>query len=733
MKTRIGLLLSLLLLAVASWAVPVQVREEPLTLPYFVKVRVLSSAGVPVPRRRVNKREDDRTYQSVVMENEYVKLQFIPELGGVLYRAIDKASGDDYFYYEGLGKNWYTFWESGIKASFPKAEHSMTNWGQPASYRIIKNDDGSATLGMWMEFSRNTFDNPQRRGLFTRLLLSQNITLRPGEGFFGITYRAQNPSPFKQGVRLWSDAFFPRNQTTEGAVQGFSPPPAHTDSELIYPTKYLSFHGGKDFRVWDEKEAKLGDITQKYNSYFAWDIPYGFVGMWYPAVKVNRLRLWDQQVAPGAKVYFEGEGTYNKAMSVKNNWQNGDASVIDSNFDFVEIWGGTENMFENVENWIGPGGSYEFTHNFTYVRGIDKVDYSDLGLAVHVGFTDVKPQLQVVTLRPTTISAMLDGQRLGTAQPCAPDKPAFFALPAGATKGQVKIVAATEAVLLDKAFPLVIPDDKSKHDKIRASLKLKTPENSEMFCDMPENDEVITYRNAINGYPDGTTARGRVLYRDGQLDRAVLCLRKAVSKNPDDGEAWGLLGCALLERSPQKFAIFAHINAENAGKLATQRTYLKELTATGAQDLLDAPLAFKAAVAAKTPYAPAHYFLALQALKVGDNATAVAELEATLAAAPKNWEAKLLRAMLKHDRSLVALLEAEDPADPRVLTVKIHTAQTLGDTDMATTAQQQLAGMLKQEPGTARRVQEFEAATKGEYLPPARMGEIKPVRPPWMY
>ncbi|MEI7833668.1 MAG: DUF5107 domain-containing protein, partial [bacterium] len=654
-------------------------------------------------------------------ENEYVKLQFIPELGGVLYRAIDKASGDDYFYFEGLGKEWYTFWESGIKASFPKAEHSMNNWGQPASYRIIKNDDGSATLGMWMEFSRNNNQNPTRKGRFSRMTVSQNITLRPGDGFFGITFRAQNPDPYKQGIRLWDDAFFPRNQTAAGTVQGFSAPPAHTDSELIYPTKYLSFHRGENFRVWDEKEAKLGDITQMYNSYFAWDIPYGFVGMWYPAVKVNRLRLWDPKVAPGAKVYFEGEGTYNKGFLEKDNWKNGNTSVVDCNYDFVEIWGGSDNMFENVENWIGPGESYQFTHNFTYIRGIDKVDYSDTGLAVHVGFADARPQLQVVTLRAATISATLDGVALGAAQACAPDKPAFFALPASTAKGQVKITTADGAVLLDKAFPLVIPDDKSRHDLIRASLNKGNPAVAEMFADQSENGS-STYRNSINGYPDGSTARGRVLYRDGQLDRAVDCLKKATVATPDDGEAWGLLGCALLERGNQQIAAYSNIVAQQVTPAAIFTT----VQDAGKRDLVDAQTAFTTATTAKTPYATAHYFLALRALKDKDSKKALSELETTLAAAPGNWEAKLLRAWVQaataKDMNLVTALEQEDPADPRVLSVKIHTAQALGDKETNNAVQLELGKILNQEPGAARRVQEFEYATRGEYLPAARLG-----------
>ncbi len=722
MKLRLGLLLLPLLLALASFAAPVQIREEPLTLPHFVKAPVLDAAGVAIPKSSMNKRVEDKTYTAVVMENEYVKLTFIPELGGVLYRAIDKASGDDYFYYEGLGKGWYTFWESGIKASFPKAEHSMMNWGQPASYRIIKNDDGSATLGMWMEFSRNNNQNPARKGRFSRMTVSQNITLRPGEGFFGMTFRAQNPDPYKQGMRLWNDAFYPRNQTAEGTVQGFSAPPAHTDSELIYPTKYLSFHRGENFRVWDEKEAKLGDITQMYNSYFAWDIPYGFVGMWYPAVKVNRLRLWDPKVAPGAKVYFEGEGTYNKGFLEKDNWKNGNTGVVDCNYDFVEIWGGTDTMFENVENWIGPGESYQFTHNFTYIRGIDKVDYSDTGLAVHVGFAEAKPQLQVVTLRAATITATLDGAALGAAQACAPDKPAFFALPAGATKGQVKITDAAGAVLLDNAFPLVIPDDKSRHDMIRASLKKSDPVIAEMFADQSENG-FPTYRNSITGYPDGSTARGRVLYRDGQLDKAIDCLKKAVAANADDGEAVGLLGCALLERGNQQIAAYNRIKADVEAQQVTSLAIFATILDAGKRDLADAQTAFTAATKAKQPYAPAHYFLALRALKDKDSKKALSELEATLAATPGNWEAKLLRAWVSaKDMTAVAALENEDPADPRVLTVKIKTAQALGDKEANNAAQLELDKLLKQEPGAARRVQEFEAATKGEYLPPARLG-----------
>ena len=136
----------------------VTVCRETLTLPHYVKTIVPGTEDRKRPELRT-RQVADKKYRALLLENEYLKIQIVPELGGVIYRAVFKPTGDDLFYYEPAGKQWYVFWEGGVKASFPWAEHGLVGWGQPASCRVYRGDDGTTTVSLWMEFSRHIEHN----------------------------------------------------------------------------------------------------------------------------------------------------------------------------------------------------------------------------------------------------------------------------------------------------------------------------------------------------------------------------------------------------------------------------------------------------------------------------------------------------------------------------------------------------------------------------------------------
>jgi len=655
------------------------IRQSTMSLPWYVTERPpeQEAAAGPMVTGGPQKSAGVRTFETVNLENEYLRVEVAPEIGGAVSRAIFKPTGDDIFFREGKAKDWLPFWESGVKASFPYREHGMATI-QPASWRTVRREDGSVTMAMWMEFSRYTESyNAGFYGRYSPMLLSQHVTLHPRRALIEITYRIVNPAPFRQGRQIWNDALLPRNQLADGIVQGGAQPPEPTRSEFIYPARYVSHHGGRDFRTFDETNTPLATYPPPHISIFSWGISYGFAGLWYPDAKVNRLRIFDPQICPGTKLFINGEGVYQPG------------TLSSHTYNFVELWGGFDNIFEAVEDWIGPGETYQFTHYFTYVKGIGKVDYANTDAAVNVEFGGESPQVEVVTFsRVRRLLVEFDGQPLGAAE-CAPDKPARFALPHDAAAGRVKI-RADGRLIIEQSFPLAIPDDTSRHEKIRTALG-HTPEHWELSDLSGE----ASYRSSIERYPQGTTSRGRVLYRDGQIDAAIACLNSAVESDPDDGEGWHLLGAALLEK----------------GETAR------------AHD------AFSRAISAAKPYAPARYFLALEALETKDYSTASAMLATLIKEDPRHFEARLLKAWIDANAPAKApafalqaarALDAEDPADPRVAFVLQHCARAAGDESTVHNAAAALKQLLT-EPGAPRRLEEFKAATQGRYVAPARL------------
>ena len=656
------------------------VRQGVMTLPWYTSTsRYVPGSGYPgsafFPAKDSKKLSGKRSFLTIVLENEYLRVEVAPEIGGAISRAIYKPTGEDLFFLEGKAKDWLPFWESGVKVSFPYREHGVGTI-QPASWRVVRRDDGSITVATWMEFSR--FNEPFHSafyGRYSAMLLSQHVTLRPGQCSFEVAYRIVNPTPFRQGRQIWSDALFPRDHIETGVVQADAQPPPKTSTELILPAGYISHHGGRDFRPFFESRTPLACYPPPHISIFAWDIPYGFAGFWYPRVKANRLRIFDPSVAPGTKIFIIGEGAYRPGK------------LSSHTYNFAELWGGFDNVFEGVEKWIGPGQTYQYAHHYTFVKGIGKVDYANREAAVNVEFGGLAPQVEVVTLRRvTSLEATLDGRPLGEEAACGPEDPARFPLPADAIRGRI-VLTADGRVIIDQEFPLHIPGDTSEHERIWTALG-HSPERYELS----DGGGEAWYRNAIYRYPKRSTSRGRVLYRDGQIDAAITCLQGAVAADPADGEGWHLLGAALLEKDQRE----------------------------------EANAAFDKAAAAQNPYAPAQYFRALAAIARKDLPKASEMLDRLVRTDPRHWEGRLLKAWVAsaapatRDKAVAEALalDAEDPADPRAQLVLAHCAAAAGNEAIAAQAREALE-QLSKEPGALVRIGEFEAATRGEYKAPA--------------
>ena len=664
-------LLSLLAVAAAPAAGEggVTAAVETLTLPWHTSTyNWQENANHPkplYPTKDSKKLEGDRDLKAVVLENEYLKVWVLPEVGGVVARAIDKSTGRDLFFWEGKAKDWLPWWESGVKVSFPYYEHGL-GMTQPTGWAIVNTPSGGKAIAMFMEFSR--FNEPwQRRryGRYSDMTLTQVVALEPRTGWFSVRYRIHNPSAWRQGRRLWNDTLLPRNETAEGVVQSDSKPPETTQTEWVFPTAYWSDHGGNAFGKYDPAMGRIGSRTGGSYSVFAWDIPFGFAGLYYPQTDTNRLRLFDPKKAPGAKQWYIGERPFDPDKPNAHM------------YNFCELWGGTDSVFEGIEHWIGPGEAYEFTYRYTLLKGIGKAEYADETLALNLDTSTQPTALRVLTMKPTeALTVKLDGKTLATIA-AGPDTPAAVKLPAG-VQGGTFTLAIDGKTVFDRRLPLEIPAETAKHAGINEALKGKC--NAEMRGNADEAGN--TYQKAIRQYPEGSTDRGRVLLRDGQVDEAVKTLTQATAEAPGDGEAWHLLGAALLEKGQTK----------------------------------EAAEALQRAVTADRPDPAAGYERAVLQIAAGKADEAARTLGQLTTKQPTHWQARLLHAWLLADAkasgalAAARALVAEDPADPRAWWVL---RQAGGDAKA-------LDDLLK-EPGAKARLDEFIAATKGKIVPAERI------------
>jgi len=91
----------------------------------------------------------DKTYTMVYLENEYIKIGILPELGGKIFEAVDKTNGYDFIYHQHVIKpaliSLLGAWISGgIEWDLPH-HHRATSF-LPMQYKIEENADGSKTV-----------------------------------------------------------------------------------------------------------------------------------------------------------------------------------------------------------------------------------------------------------------------------------------------------------------------------------------------------------------------------------------------------------------------------------------------------------------------------------------------------------------------------------------------------------------------------------------------------------
>ena len=133
--------------------IPTYPVGEPERNPIFLENRVYqgsSGAVYPLPViERLNDEKEDRTYHAVFLENEYLKVMILPELGGRVQMAYAKTLDYHFVYYNrvikpalvGLAGPWIS---GGIEFNWP--QHHRPSTFMPVDHVIEKAEEGRATV-----------------------------------------------------------------------------------------------------------------------------------------------------------------------------------------------------------------------------------------------------------------------------------------------------------------------------------------------------------------------------------------------------------------------------------------------------------------------------------------------------------------------------------------------------------------------------------------------------------
>lgn len=341
--------------------------------PIFLDKRVYQgSTGKIYPYPTVESISDekvDKAYRAVFLENEYLRVMILPELGGRIQRAYDKTNGYDFVYYNhvikpalvGLTGPWIS---GGIEFNWPQ-HHRPTTY-MPVDYQLKEHADGSRTLLV------NDVD--QMYG--TKGIAA--FTLYPGKAYIEIRGQLYNPTPMAQTFLWWANPAVPVNDNT----QSIFPPDVHAVMD----------HGKRDVSrfpiatgVYYKHDYSEGvDISRYKNipvptSYMAEKSKYDFVGGYDYGVKAGILHVADHHISPGKKQWTWGCGDFGKA------W---DRNLTDEDGPYIELMTGVYTDNQPDFTWLKPFEEKTFKQYFMPYKEVGQVKNATIRAAVNMEAAD---------------------------------------------------------------------------------------------------------------------------------------------------------------------------------------------------------------------------------------------------------------------------------------------------------------------------------------------------------
>lgn len=307
----------------------------------------------------------DETYNMVYLENEYVKVKVLPAFGGRLFSAIDKTNGHELFHTNSVIKpdliGTLGAWVSGgIEWCFP--HHHRTTTMLPSDYRLVKNDDGSATI--WIGETEKTI---RARGIV-------GMTLHPGKSYIEVDYKLNNTSTKTQAFLFWANVAITANDN----FRTFWPPSQeigvfHNNSSFI---KWPLANETDDYGRTSYKEGV--DLTWWKNhpnpvSFFMWDIKEGFIGGYDYGVKAGTVHVGNPYKNNASKLWQFGPGLQG---------QNARRKLTDDGKAYVELMTGTFSNNQPDYSWNMPHAVKDAKNYWYAIRGLEVVKNSNIEASV---------------------------------------------------------------------------------------------------------------------------------------------------------------------------------------------------------------------------------------------------------------------------------------------------------------------------------------------------------------
>jgi tetratricopeptide (TPR) repeat protein len=523
--------------------------------PMFLEKRIYQgSSGVVYPHPVIEKISDekvDKVYKGVFLENAYIKMMVLPELGGRIQMAYDKVKQRHFIYYNqvikpalvGLTGPWIS---GGIEFNWP--QHHRPSTFDPVDFTIEENKDGSKTI--WVNEVERMFRTKGMAG----------FTLYPGKAYIEIKGKLYNRTPFPQTFLWWANPAIKVND--------------HYQS-IFPPDVYAVFdHGKRDVSsfpiakgVYYKVDYSPGTDISKYKnipvptSYMAITSKYNFIGGYEHDEQGGLLHVADHHISPGKKQWTWGHGEFGQA------W---DKNLTDEDGPYIELMTGMYTDNQPDFSWLQPFEEKTFVQYFMPYREVGLVKNASKEAVINIEFRNNEVDIKLYVTAPykNIKVALLKGQKELFAEviESSPEAPYIktIALEENVVAEEIQLIVTNlennkvlvnyqQQRFFEQAIPVAAqpakrPADVENNEQLYLTgLHLEqyrhaTYAATDYYEEALKRDEKDTRNN---------NALGLWYLRRGQFGKAETYFRKAISAltqrnpNPYEGEPYYNLGWSL--------------------------------------------------------------------------------------------------------------------------------------------------------------------------------------------
>lgn len=533
---------------------PTYKPEAPEKSPLFLENRAYQgSTGkvYPMPvTEKISDEKEDVEYHAIYMENDYLLVMILPELGGRIQRALDKTNNYDFVYYNhvikpalvGLTGPWIS---GGIEFNWP--QHHRPSTYAPVDFYFEENEDGSSTV----------YVSEIDKMYGTKGMAS--FTLYPDKSYIEIKGQLYNRTDTPQTFLWWANPAVPVNDNTYSVF----PPDVHAVMDHgkravstfpIATGEYYKYDYSAGIDISCYRNIKVP------TSYMAAHSDYDFIGNYDEKLDAGLLHVADHHISPGKKQWTWGNADFGQA------W---DRNLTDEDGPYIELMTGVYADNQPDFTWLKPYEEKTFTQYFMPYKHVGRVKNATKDASVNLELeghnctikayaSGVFPQCQIkvckndeilfadqADLSPTEIYDATFTTELDSLTGCTLTITDVH----GNTLVSYTAVEEKLEATPDPADPLLPPSElKSTEELYLGALHLEqyrhaTFSPDDYYLEGLRRDPSDIRLN--NGY-------GLLQYRRGNFEEAIKLFKTAIEKqtwknpNPYYGECYFNLGLSLV-------------------------------------------------------------------------------------------------------------------------------------------------------------------------------------------